>query len=151
MMDNITQTENGYQVTIGGQAMSVPNDPANEDYQRVQKAIAGGMKLTVPPGPDAEKLRKVMTLSFAQLLIGLVKMSWITEAEGEAWLSGNALPAEVLTMIAGLPADMQFPAKARALRMTNAVRMDPLVLALAGVRRISPEDMDTFFTTFAEV
>ena len=57
MMDKITQTENGYQVTIGGQVLSVPNDPANEDYQRVQKAIAGGMKLTVPPGPTVAELR----------------------------------------------------------------------------------------------
>ena len=95
--------------------------------------------------------RAAMVLSFPQLLIGLVKMSWITEAEGESWLAGSALPAEVLAMIASLPADMQFPAKARALRMTNAVRTDPLVLALAGVRRISPEDMDTFFATFAGV
>jgi hypothetical protein len=57
MIEQITQTENGYQVTIGGQVMSVPNDPANEDYQRVQKAIAGGMKLTVPPGPTAAQSR----------------------------------------------------------------------------------------------
>jgi len=95
--------------------------------------------------------RSVMVLSFAQLLIGLVKMSWITEAEGDAWLSGSALPAEVLALIATLPKDVQFPAKAKALRMTNAVRMDPLVLALAAGRQIPAADMDTFFTTFAEV
>ena len=95
--------------------------------------------------------RASMVISFSQLLIGLVTMAWITEAEGEAWLAGNALPAEVLAMIAGLPVEHRFAATARALRMTNAVRMDPLVLELAEGRNIAPEDMDTFFTTFAGV
>jgi len=103
------------------------------------------------PAIALAQARAGMTLTFAQLLIGLVKMAWITEAEGEAWLAGNSLPAEVLSMIDGLPKDMRFPAKARALRMTSASRTDPLVLELARGRDIDPEDMDTFFTTFAEV
>jgi len=57
MIEQITPTENEYQITIGGQVMTVPNDPENEDYQRVQEAIKGGMKPTVPPVPtEAEAL-----------------------------------------------------------------------------------------------
>jgi hypothetical protein len=103
------------------------------------------------PAIELARDREGMTLTFAQILIGLVKMSWITEAEGEAWLAGNALPAEVLSMIDGLPKDMHFPAKARALRMTAASRTDPLVLELARGRNIDPVDMDAFFTTFSGV
>jgi uncharacterized membrane protein AbrB (regulator of aidB expression) len=95
--------------------------------------------------------RQAMRLTFAQLMIGLVTMQWITEAEGEAWLAGNALPAEVLALIAGLPAEHQFPAKARAMRMTVAERLDPMVLALAAGRGIPAADMDQFFTTFGGV
>jgi len=152
MFDQITQTEDGYQVVIDGTEMTVPIDPSNRYYQMVQDAIADGMKVIVPVVPDpiiAE--RAAMTLTFSQLLIGLVSMDWITEAEGIAWLEGNELPAEVTAMIAGLPVEQRFPAKARALRMSVADRMDPLVLALAQGRGVPPEDMDTFFQTFGAV
>jgi hypothetical protein len=81
MMDKITQTENGYQVTIGGQVMSVPNDPANEDYQRVQDALGNGMELTVPQGPTkAEALtakRAAMVASPAQIRVTLWQLDLI--------------------------------------------------------------------------
>jgi len=76
MMDKITQTANGYQVTIGGQVMSVPNDPANEDYQRVQEAIKGGVKLTVPPGPTSAELRAAMVISPLQGILTLGEAEW---------------------------------------------------------------------------
>jgi hypothetical protein len=80
MIEQITQTENGYQVTIGGQVMSVPNDPANEDYQRVQEAIKGGMELTVPPVPTkAEALvakRAAMVISPLQGILTLGETEW---------------------------------------------------------------------------
>jgi len=152
MLDKITQTEDDYQVVIDGTEMTVPNNPSNRHYQMVQDAIADGVEVIVPVVPDpiiAE--RAAMTLTFSQLLIGLVLMDWITEAEGDAWLKGNELPAEVTSMIAGLPVEQRFPAKARALRMSVADRMDPLVLALAQGRGVPPEDMDVFFQTFGKL
>ena len=153
MIEQITQTENGYQILMdAGSKLSVLNDPSNRRYQMVQDAIADGMEVIVPVVPDpiiAE--RAAMTLTFSQLLIGLVSMEWITETEGETWLKGNELPAEVTSMIAGLPVEQRFPAKARALRMSVADRMDPLVLALAQGRGVPPEDMDVFFRTFGKL
>jgi hypothetical protein len=95
-----------------------------------------------PPVPDA--------ISFAQLLIGLVSEQWITEAEGEAWLAGT-LPAPVLGLIATLPADQQFPAKARALRPSEVLRNDPLVNGMGQAAGKTPEEIDDFFRTYAQV
>jgi hypothetical protein len=95
-----------------------------------------------PPVPDA--------ISFAQLLIGLVSEQWITEAEGEAWLAGT-LPAPVLALIATLPAEQQFPAKARAIRPSEVLRADPLVNLLGVAQGKTGEDLDQFFRTYAQV
>lgn len=89
-------------------------------------------------------------LSFPQLLIGLVAEGWITEADGNAWLAGT-LPAAVLGVISSLPTQMQFPAKARALRPSVVIRADPLVAALAAYEGKTPEELDEFFLTYAQV
>ena len=89
-------------------------------------------------------------LSFPQLLIGLVTEGWITEANGEAWLAGT-LPAAVLGVISSLPTQMQFPAKARALRPSVVIRADPLVAALAAYEGKTPEELDEFFLTYSQV
>jgi hypothetical protein len=98
-----------------------------------------------PPPPEP-----VPDLTFAQLMIGLVSEGWITTAEGEAWLTGT-LPAPVLTLIGTLPAGQQFAAKARALRPTVVERADPLVSALGAAQGKSPEQLDTFFQTYAAI
>jgi len=92
----------------------------------------------------------VPDLSFAQLMIGLVSECWITEAEGEAWLTGT-LPAPVLALIGTLPAGQQFPAKARALRPTVVERTDPLVSALGAAQGKTAAQLDTFFRTYAAI
>jgi hypothetical protein len=102
-----------------------------------------------PPAPTDEQKRARMKMTFAQLLIGLVAENWITEAEGEAWLAGT-LPAAVSALIATLPAGQRFPAKARASRPSVVLRTDPLVTALAAAQNKTPENLDTFFTTYAE-
>ena len=103
------------------------------------------------PEPTPEELRAAIPpLSFAQLLTGLVAMEWITEAEGLAWLKSEALPADIEMLIAGLPQEQQFATTARAMRMTVAERMDPLVDKLAAVRGFSPEQIDQFFLAFGD-
>lgn len=96
------------------------------------------------------RFRATAKLTFAQLMIGLVSEGWITEAEGEAWLAGT-LPAPVLAVIATLPAEHQFPAKARALRPSEVARADALVAALGAAEGKTPEELDTFFMTYAQV
>jgi len=102
------------------------------------------------PEPTLEEKRAGMQLSFAQLLIGLVTEAWITEAEGEAWLAGER-PAEVEALIATLPVEQRFAAKARASRPSIILRTDPLVIALATAKQKTAEQLDTFFTTYAAV
>lgn len=101
--------------------------------------------------PSAEIVpRDHMALSFAQLLIGLVKEGWITEAEGDAWLTGT-LPAPVVFLIATLPLEEQFTARAKALRPSVVLRQDPLVVALGTAQGKTDAELDTFFNTYVGV
>jgi hypothetical protein len=107
-----------------------------------------------PTPPSAEELleaaRAGMQLSFAQMLIGLVSEEWITEAEGEAWLTGTT-PAAVTALIDTLPQGQRFAAKARAVRPSVVMRTDPLVIALATMQGKTEAELDAFFTTYAQV
>lgn len=98
-----------------------------------------------PPPPPVPA-----SISFAQLLIGLVTEQWITEAEGEAWLAGT-LPDDVLLVIDSLPANQRFAAKARALRPSEVLRSDPLVAAMGAAAGNTEAEIDTFFQTYAGV
>lgn len=97
--------------------------------------------IKIPP----EEMAK---LTFAQLLIGLVAEGWITEAEGDGWLTGT-LPAPVLAVIATLPQAMRFPAKARAIRPSEVLLSDPLVQQLGAAQGKSPQEMAAFFAKYA--
>ena len=102
----------------------------------------------IEPQPQLPSVSQ--TLSFAQMLIGLVSEGWITEAEGEAWLSGT-LPFVVLTLIGALPQGERFAARARASRPSFVERSDPLVSALANMQGKTQEELDQFFTTYGAV
>lgn len=88
------------------------------------------------------------SISFAQLLIGLVTEGWISEAEGEAWLVGT-LPTPVLALISTLPTEQQFAAKARAIRPSEVMRTDALVVSLGAAQGKTPEELDQFFGTYS--
>ena len=92
------------------------------------------------PEPDREEMK----LTFAQLMIGLVSEGWITEAEGDEWLDGT-LPEAVTALIETLPEEQRFPARARAKRLIEATRLDPLVLMLAASEGKTEAEMDAFF------
>ena len=100
------------------------------------------------PGPQPEPVPHSIT--FAQLMIGLVTEAWITETEGEAWLSGT-LPFSVLLVIDNLPVEQRFAAKARALRPSEVLRADPLVAAMGTAAGKTEAEIDTFFRTYAGV
>lgn len=147
------------------------NDATRPRYASVNPdcglTIAEIAALTVPAGLDWSEMpldqamaitapfnaidsRQSMSLSFAQLLIGLVAEAWITEAEGEAWLAGM-LPLAVLTVIDGLPAAQRFPAKARALRPSEVLRSDPLVIGMGAASGKTEAEIDAFFTAYGAV
>lgn len=131
----------------------IPYSAYETDADGTIYAKASAMKPApyVPPAePPAADPRATMQMTFAQLLIGLVAMKWITKPEGVAWLDGT-LPAAVSGLIATLPAADQFPALVRAKRPSVVQRLDGLVLALAALQGRSDEDMDAFFVTYAAV
>lgn len=124
------------------------------DGRSLAPAVAGwsddqGYSLEVAPLTQ-EEARALMSLSFAQLLIGLVAEGWILEAEGDAWLTGT-LPLAVADLIDGMPEEQRFAARARAIRPFMVLRTDPLVAALAVAQGKTPEQIDAFFATYAQV
>ncbi len=93
---------------------------------------------------------ELLKITFAQLLIGLVAEGWISEADGEGWLTGT-LPAPVLALISTLPAQHRFAAKARATRPSEVLRRDPLVEMLGAAQGKTAEQLDAFFATYSQV
>lgn len=89
-------------------------------------------------------------ISFAQLLIGVVSEGWITESEGQSWLSGT-LPSAVLSLIDNLPVEQRFAAKVRAIRPSTIIRNDPFVVAMGFAAGKTTEEMDKFFQTYANL
>lgn len=89
-------------------------------------------------------------ISFPQMLHGLVAETWITPAEGAAWLDGT-LPTAVLALIATLPSEAQFLATARAKRPSEVRRDDSLLNALATAQGKTAAQLDQFFITYAGV
>lgn len=100
----------------------------------------------LPADPIEEPVPQSIT--FAQLVIGLVAEGWITQAEGEAWLVGT-LPAAVEAVINSLPLNHQFIARARATRPSEVLRSDPLVSTLATAQGKTPEQLDDFFRMYS--
>lgn len=148
-MLNLTENGNVIQTVAPGAQFKLPNSDV------VSPAYAGWTSGTfalveVPP-PSAEELleqeRASMSMTFAQLLIGLVAEEWITEAEGVAWLGGTA-PAAVTTLIDQLPVEQRFPALARAVRPSEVLRLDPLVIAMATAEGMTALETDDFFRTY---
>jgi hypothetical protein len=145
MITNIIQTQTGYKVQIDGVDSFIPYDIGNRHYEMIQEAISQGVEVQI------EELETIIpNLSFAQLLIGLVSEGWITESEGEDWLKG-ILPPTVIAVIDQLPPNQRFVAKARAIRPTEVIRNDGLVMALAAYAGKTPEQLDQFFQMYSQV
>ena len=104
-----------------------------------------------PDNSDQNDLPVPRSISFAQLMIGLVSEGWITAADGRAWRDRVALPAQVQAVIASLPEGQQFAAETRALAPSEVLRNDPLVSALSAVAGKSSADLDAFFRKYAGV
>lgn len=111
-----------------------------------------GQSWRAPAGPTAEEMlateRAAMSLSFAQLLIGLVTEGWITAAEGRSWRDRVALPDPVVNLITSLPVEQQFAAETRAFAPSAILRLDPLVVGLGLHTGKTPEQIDEFFRKY---
>lgn len=146
MIESIIQKPNGYSAVIDEQEWYIPNEPGNRHWQMVQDAIEAGASVSI----EEPVKSPIPNLTFPQMLIGLVSEKWITEVEGEEWLKGT-LPAAVNAVIDQIPKEHQFIARARALRPSEVVREDPLVMALAAFAGKTPEELNQFFETYSRV
>jgi hypothetical protein len=90
------------------------------------------------------------SITFRQLLIGLVAEGWITEAEGDAWLIGT-IPAAASALVASLPEGQRFAARASIIRPSVILRADPLVAALAAAESKTSAELDQFFIEYAQI
>lgn len=104
-----------------------------------------GLSWNFPPMPVST------SISFAQLLIGLVTEQWVTEIEGRAWRDRVALPAQVEAVISSLPVEQQFAAETRAFAPSEILRADPLVEALGTAAGKTTEELDEFFRNYSKV
>jgi hypothetical protein len=105
-----------------------------------------GEVFSAPAAPTAEEIAaRLPPVSFSQILAGLVETEMISEVEGEAWLAGTGLPADVLAVIDTLPTGQQFRTRGKALRMSAAYRLDPLVVALGQARGMTTEQINAFW------
>ncbi len=106
----------------------------------------------IEPEPTAEELlateRAGMTLTFAQLLIGLVSEGWITATEGRAWRDRVSLPTPVINLIQQFPVEDQFAVETRAFAPSVILRLDPLVVGLGLHTGKTPEQIDDFFRKY---
>jgi len=146
MLNILRETDIIGQVIEGGQFILPNGDVVSPAYAGWEQGDFSLAEAPVLPQPDPIP----QSITFAQLLIGLVSEGWITEAEGEAWLAG-VLPAQVTALIATLPVEQQFAAKARAARPSEVLRMDPFVISMGAAQGKTPEELDQFFRTYSGV
>ena len=133
--------------------------PGDAGYDAAAALVISNPHNTYEPEPTEAEIaarelaewRAGASLTVVQLLIGLVDAGWITNAEGEAWLSGSALPPSAVAVVSTLPTEAQFAAKARMLRMTSVARTDGLVDVLAAAVGKTAPEVDTFFATYSVV
>lgn len=104
----------------------------------------------VEPEPEQEEGSPPPPLTALQLIIGLVKEGWISEADGDAWLDGTP-PPQVDLLISQMPVGERFEARARAKRFTSVERNDPMVEGLGMIAGKSPEELDAFFWEYSQI
>lgn len=138
----------GVITVVDGRVIYLDSGPEYEAAVAAGPAEYAGPVVLDDPEPPPAPVPASMT--FAQLLIGLVTEQWITQYEGEAWLQG-VLPAQVTALIETLPVEQQFPAKARAIRPSEVLRSDPFVEMMGAAANKTPEQLDEFFRMYAGV
>lgn len=134
----------------------VVNEPPSLEQGQKARLVGGIWTVVEPaeapvepalePGPEPVPA----SMSFAQLMIGLVAEQWITEEEGRLWLTGT-LPPQVISTINLIPAEQRFAATAKATRPSVVNRADALVQMMALVQKRSDAELDDFFRAYASV
>ncbi len=87
----------------------------------------------------------IPTLTFRQLIIGLLMGGFINEAEAIAAAETRARPQQLETIIAAMSFQDGMMARITWATMTNALRTDPLFAALVAANIATDEQIDALF------
>lgn len=117
-----------------------PDDPEKHGRDIFHALKDKAAPYEAPPPPDpAEALaaeREAMVVPMADFLVILAEADWITEEEYKAWLSRNALPADVEAMIDQMPnKGDRIRALRYALGATQFERLHTMVEQIAEIKR----------------
>lgn len=150
-MLNLTKDGDVIKPVYAGTQFSLPNgdvvSPAYAGWSNGEYAL---VEAPIEPAPEPGPEPVPVSMSFAQLMIGLVAEQWITEEEGRLWLTGT-LPPQVISTISLIPAEQRFAATAKATRPSVVNRADPLVQMMALAQGRSDAELDDFFRAYASV
>src|SRR5574343_150406 len=91
--------------------------------------------------------REYASLTFSQMLMGMVSENWLSESDGENWLSGF-LPDIIREIIDTLPEDQRFASKVRMTKMTKIDRLDPIMVLFGDRLKTTADEMDIFFERY---
>jgi len=148
-MLNLTKDGDVIKPVYAGTQFSLPNgdvvSPAYAGWSNGEYAL---VEAPIEPAPDPGPEPVPVSMSFAQLMIGLVAEQWITEEDGRLWLTGT-LPPQVISTISLIPAEQRFAATAKATRPSVVNRADPLVQMMALAQGRSDAELDDFFRAYA--
>jgi len=93
MITKITKYENGYEIIIDGQTLSVPEAGGNRHYQMVLEAIADGQPVLdppAPPPPTREQQEAARQSAYAKEADPLYFKWQAGESSQEAWVAKRA-------------------------------------------------------------
>lgn len=111
IITKITKYENGYEIIIDGQTLSVPEAGGNRHYQMVLEAIADGQPVLDPPAPTTEQLALEARAERNQLLAA---SDWTQVADAPvdqaAWATYRQALRDITTQT-GFPENVTWPAQ----------------------------------------
>lgn len=91
-------------------------------------------------------------VSKRQFYTALALQGFITTAEAEAAMAGNALPAALEIIVATIEDETeQFVARGKLLHATTYISTDPLVAPIAASQELSPQEVTQFFQGAAQL
>jgi hypothetical protein len=106
----------------------------------------------LPPAPMPEPQPAVpTTISFRQLILGLLGNGFITAEQALAAAETRARPPQLDAIIATLPGDSALAARITWATMSEARRTDPLFATLIGAGHATAEQVDELFTEAADL
>lgn len=95
--------------------------------------------------PALAEARRGASLSAVDFAIAALGAGLITEAEAEGWVTGNAIPAVVVSALATLPEEQRVAARLRMIGPTTVRRDSPFIALLAGHIGLTDAQVDALF------